>query len=80
MLQTLIKVCYTRQALHARCIQSLYSCNTEEELYKDDHNDFSGIDYPPQWALEMLHQSRKNIDLQVNGSGDCMRKLCIYSC
>ena len=26
----LSNVCYTRQALHARCIQSLYSCNTKE--------------------------------------------------
>ena len=28
--RSLSNVCYTRQALHARCVQSLYSCNTKE--------------------------------------------------
>ena len=36
----------------------------KKELYKDDHNDFSGIDYPPQWVTRnATPEQKKHIDL-----------------
>ena len=36
----------------------------KKELYKDDHNNFSNIDYPPQWVTRnATPEQKKHIDL-----------------